>query len=42
VVTSDAGFARRVRAHGAAVVGARELLDQPWADLIMRAIVLAT
>ena len=28
VVTSDAELARRVRAHGAAVVGARELLDQ--------------
>jgi predicted RNA-binding protein with PIN domain len=28
VVTSDAGLARRVRAHGAEVVGARELLDQ--------------
>jgi predicted RNA-binding protein with PIN domain len=28
VVTSDAELARRVRAHGAEVVGARELLDQ--------------
>jgi predicted RNA-binding protein with PIN domain len=28
VVTSDAGLARRVRAHGAEVAGARELLDQ--------------
>jgi predicted RNA-binding protein with PIN domain len=28
VVTSDAALARRVRAHGAEVVGARELLDQ--------------
>jgi predicted RNA-binding protein with PIN domain len=28
VVTSDARLARRVRAHGAEVVGARELLDQ--------------
>jgi predicted RNA-binding protein with PIN domain len=28
VVTSDAELARRVRAHGARVVGARELLDQ--------------
>jgi predicted RNA-binding protein with PIN domain len=28
VVTSDAVLARRVRAHGAAVAGARELLDQ--------------
>jgi predicted RNA-binding protein with PIN domain len=28
VVTSDAGLARRVRPHGAVVVGARELLDQ--------------
>jgi predicted RNA-binding protein with PIN domain len=28
VVTSDAGLARRVRSHGAEVVGARELLDQ--------------
>jgi predicted RNA-binding protein with PIN domain len=28
VVTSDAGLARRVRAHGADVAGARELLDQ--------------
>jgi predicted RNA-binding protein with PIN domain len=28
VVTSDAGLARRVRANGAEVVGARELLDQ--------------
>jgi predicted RNA-binding protein with PIN domain len=28
VVTSDAGLARRVRGHGAEVVGARELLDQ--------------
>lgn len=28
VVTSDADLARRVRAHGAAVVGARALLDQ--------------
>jgi predicted RNA-binding protein with PIN domain len=28
VVTSDAELALRVRAHGAAVVGARELLDQ--------------
>ena len=28
VVTSDAGLARRVQAHGAEVVGARELLDQ--------------
>jgi predicted RNA-binding protein with PIN domain len=28
VVTSDAGLARRVRVHGAEVVGARELLDQ--------------
>jgi predicted RNA-binding protein with PIN domain len=28
VVTSDAGLARRVRAYGAEVVGARELLDQ--------------
>jgi predicted RNA-binding protein with PIN domain len=28
VVTSDAELARRVRAHGAAVVGARALLDQ--------------
>jgi predicted RNA-binding protein with PIN domain len=27
-VTSDAALARRVRAHGAEVVGARELLDQ--------------
>jgi predicted RNA-binding protein with PIN domain len=28
VVTSDAGLARRVRPHGAEVVGARALLDQ--------------
>jgi predicted RNA-binding protein with PIN domain len=28
VVTSDAGLARRVRPHGAEVVGARERLDQ--------------
>ena len=28
VVTSDAELARRVRAHGAEVVGARELLDR--------------
>jgi predicted RNA-binding protein with PIN domain len=28
VVTSDAALARRVRAHGAEVVGARTLLDQ--------------
>ena len=28
VVTSDTELARRVRAHGAEVVGARELLDQ--------------
>jgi predicted RNA-binding protein with PIN domain len=28
VVTSDAELARRVRAHGAEVVGARKLLDQ--------------
>ena len=28
VVTSDAELARRVRAHGAEVAGARELLDQ--------------
>ena len=28
VVTSDAELARRVRAHGADVVGARELLDR--------------
>jgi predicted RNA-binding protein with PIN domain len=28
VVTSDAGLARRVREHGAEVVGARWLLDQ--------------
>jgi predicted RNA-binding protein with PIN domain len=28
VVTSDAELARRVRAQGAAVIGARELLDQ--------------
>ena len=28
VVTSDAALARRVREHGAEVVGARELLDQ--------------
>ena len=28
VVTSDAELARRVREHGAEVVGARELLDQ--------------
>jgi predicted RNA-binding protein with PIN domain len=28
VVTSDAALARRVRAHGADVAGARELLDQ--------------
>jgi predicted RNA-binding protein with PIN domain len=28
VVTSDAGLARRVRPHGAEVVGAGELLDQ--------------
>jgi len=28
VVTSDAELARRVRAHGAKVVGARDLLDQ--------------
>jgi predicted RNA-binding protein with PIN domain len=28
VVTSDAELARRVREHGAAVVGSRELLDQ--------------
>jgi predicted RNA-binding protein with PIN domain len=30
VVTSDADLARRVRAHGAEAVGARELLDQLW------------
>ena len=28
VFTSDAGLARRVRAHGGTVAGARELLDQ--------------
>jgi predicted RNA-binding protein with PIN domain len=28
VVTSDAALARRVRAHGAEAIGARELLDQ--------------
>jgi len=31
-----------VRAHGAEVVGVRELLDQLRANVIMRAIVLAT
>jgi hypothetical protein len=42
VVTPDAWPASCVRAHGSEVVRASDLLDQLGADLIMRAIVLAT